>query len=207
MSSEPIVFIGPGSEWFWAMAQFLVVIVTLLGIYRQLRAQGAANALQQMEALQGQWASDWLRYTRLSLAVALKDGELNDETMVKARPLLNFFANLDELREAGHIRAEDIAWGQTIQMWVAALGPLIERERVVHNDPGLYDTSKLVAAVRQVDAKRGAPPRSTDPAALQAWLDFVIESITEELRLEAAWKSGAIPEPKPRATVSDAPSS
>ena len=34
-----------------------VALVTLVGIYRQLRAQGAANALHRMEALQGLFES------------------------------------------------------------------------------------------------------------------------------------------------------
>ena len=195
---------GPGSEWFWAMAQFILVVLTLFGIYRQLRAQGAANAVQRMESLQGQWASQWLRYTRLTLAVALKDGEITNQTMVKARPLLNFFSNLDDLREAGYIRVEEIIWSHTIQIWVALLAPLVERERVIHGDPSIYDHSELVAALQRADAKRGAPPRINDSSAQQEWLDFVIESITEELRLEGAWKSGVIPKPKSQATRSDA---
>jgi len=204
VSSEPLVFFGPGSEWFWSMAQLILVVLTLIGLYRQLRVQGAANAVQRMEVLQGQWASEWLRYTRLTLAVALKDGEINNQTMVKARPLLNFFSNLDDLRQAGYIRAEEIVWSQTIQIWVAVLGPLVKREQVVHGNPGIYDLSELVAALRRADAKRGGTPRIIDSSAQREWLDFVIESITEELRVEEAWKSGVIPGPKRRPTLSEA---
>jgi hypothetical protein len=32
------------------MAQFVVVVVSLLAIYRQLRAQGSANAVQRIES-------------------------------------------------------------------------------------------------------------------------------------------------------------
>jgi hypothetical protein len=42
---DDLVVIGPGSEWFWAMPQFVAVVVTLVAIYRQLKAQGSANTL------------------------------------------------------------------------------------------------------------------------------------------------------------------
>ncbi len=49
---------GPGSEWFWSMAQFLVVTITLIAIYRQLSAQRSANALQLIVSLNDQWDGD-----------------------------------------------------------------------------------------------------------------------------------------------------
>jgi uncharacterized circularly permuted ATP-grasp superfamily protein len=37
--SGELVFIGPGSEWFWVMLQFVTLSVTFYAIYRQLRLQ------------------------------------------------------------------------------------------------------------------------------------------------------------------------
>jgi len=34
---EGSAIFGPGSQWFWSMAQFILVAVTLIGIYYQLR--------------------------------------------------------------------------------------------------------------------------------------------------------------------------
>ena len=39
INTDGMSFIGPGSEWFWTMLQVLVVAVSLLGLYRQLRLQ------------------------------------------------------------------------------------------------------------------------------------------------------------------------
>lgn len=39
---------GAGSEWFWSMLQFVVVAITLAGIYFQLRQHRAANAFAQV---------------------------------------------------------------------------------------------------------------------------------------------------------------
>lgn len=41
LSNEPIVLIGPGSEWFWSMAQF--VIVALLSAIHMLRSAGSGT--------------------------------------------------------------------------------------------------------------------------------------------------------------------
>jgi hypothetical protein len=98
---EGSAILGPGSEWFWAMAQFVVVVVSLYGIYRQLRAQGAANALQRIESLQGLYESERMTYARLATALDLKYNQLSSETMEKARPILDFFENLGDLLDAG----------------------------------------------------------------------------------------------------------
>jgi len=39
IESGELVFIGPGSEWFWVMLQFVTLSVTFYAIYRQLRLQ------------------------------------------------------------------------------------------------------------------------------------------------------------------------
>ena len=54
--------IGTGSEWFWTMVSGLVVAVTFIVIYRQLKAQGAANAFQRIETVHvdgGHRSSSW----------------------------------------------------------------------------------------------------------------------------------------------------
>ena len=39
LDTDGLAIFGPGSEWFWSMLQFVVVAITVYGIYRQLRAQ------------------------------------------------------------------------------------------------------------------------------------------------------------------------
>jgi hypothetical protein len=56
---EGMSFFGPGSEWFWGMTEFAVVAITLLAIYRQLRAQRSSNALQLMESSWGRGTGAW----------------------------------------------------------------------------------------------------------------------------------------------------
>jgi hypothetical protein len=73
LSTEGLTLFGPGSEWFWSMLQFVVVAITLVGIYVQLRQARAASAFNQAGALQEQWEAERMVRRRLAIAVALRD--------------------------------------------------------------------------------------------------------------------------------------
>ena len=75
MSSEPIVVIGPGSEWFWSMAQFIVVAVTLLGLYYQYRQQRSANAFEHANRIAADWSSEARLRLRLKAVRAIRAGQ------------------------------------------------------------------------------------------------------------------------------------
>jgi hypothetical protein len=69
VSADPLVFIGPGSEWFWTAVSGLVLGVTFLAIWRQLRVQASANAFTQVAAFQAERNSErltWAFYDVLS---------------------------------------------------------------------------------------------------------------------------------------------
>jgi hypothetical protein len=188
---------GPGSEWFWSMAQFVVVVITLGGIYRQLRAQGSANALHRIESLQGQFASERMDHIKLVLALDLKYQATSTRTFANARPILNFFGNLADLHDDGFISMKEIVdnWGRPLQVWSALLSPVVERQRVIENNPQIYDDREFVAKVREAEAQRGLPPLDLDQAELAEWLDFIIDQHTANLRLHQEFKSGVIPAP------------
>lgn len=196
---EGSALFGPGSEWFWSMASFVVVVVSLGGIYRQLRAQGAANAVQRIESLQGTYDSERMAYMRLVLALDLRYEPRSDRTYEKARPLLDFFANLDDLNEAGYLSVAEISnsWGRAIQIWSALLAPTVQRQRELEDAPNLYDASRLLATLGAFQARRGIPPLNLDAVKLSAYLDYAIQSNAAMLRLEHEWKSGRIPTPPP----------
>jgi len=57
VNTDGLVLFGPGSEWFWSMAQFVVVAVTLVGIYSQLRIARSADASAQRAEMEKKWES------------------------------------------------------------------------------------------------------------------------------------------------------
>ncbi len=58
VSSEPVVLIGPGSERFWTALSGLVLAVTFVAIYRQLRLQRSAAAIEQLNSIAREWQSE-----------------------------------------------------------------------------------------------------------------------------------------------------
>ena len=91
---EGAAIFGPGSEWFWAMAQFVVVVITLAGIYRQLRAQSSANAFHQMATLNDRWNSDHLVRARLALVLHFRYEEAGAGIPSLMRPMCDFFEDI-----------------------------------------------------------------------------------------------------------------
>lgn len=189
--------IGPGSEWFWAMAQFAVVVVSLYGIYRQLRSQGAANAVQRIELLEGDYNSRRMTYSRLTLALHLKYERPDMNGFFKARPVLDFFVNLGNLNRAGYLSIAEIeaTWGRAIQIWSALAAPLVDLARADSGQQDLYDLAPMITKLRASERKRGITPLTLDEESLTGLLDYAIQANTARLEMEAAWQSGVIPAP------------
>lgn len=192
---EGSAIFGPGSEWFWSMAQLVVVVVTLGGIYRQLRIQGATNAVQRIESLQGYFASERMDYLKLAVALDLKRGEATTATMAKARPILNFFANLEDLYSHGYVGIAEVAdnWGRPLQVWSALLQPVIERQRRLEGIAEMYDFTKLLGPIDEEFLKRGIASLELNAPEQAEWIDFIIDAHTANLRLHQEVRSGVIP--------------
>jgi hypothetical protein len=186
---------GPGSEWFWAFAQFLVVVVSLAGIYHQLRMQGAANALQRIESLQAYFSSERMDYLKLAVAVDLKRGQATSATWAKARPILDFLSNLDDLQQHGYVTIAELVdnWGRPLEVWDALLKPVVARQRALEGVHELYDFRRLLVAVRKEFLRRGIPTLHLGDDERTRWLDFIVENHTANLRLHQELRAGAIP--------------
>jgi len=187
--------IGPGSEWFWAAAQFVVVVVSLLGIYRQLRSQGAANAVQRIETLEGEWSSPRMAHARLVLALHLKYDSDDRVGFFKARPVLDFIVNLGNLNDWGFLSLEEIdsTWGQAIPVWMALIGSVVDVARANDGRADLYDLDPLIARLRGLQRKKGMVPPPLDEGTLARMLDWAIAANTATLEQHAAWQAGKIP--------------
>lgn len=209
MNLQNIVLIGPGSEWFWTAAQFVAVVISLVAIYGQLKAQSGANFVQRMEALQARWDSPRMAYCRLELALHLRYQEPDPACYLKAMPLLDFFADLYNMEVEGHIRINEIAanWNRSIQEWVAFTEALVRDRREATNNPLIYDLEPLLEKLRGWEKKRGMPPLDLDEAGFPVLLDEAIGRNRAVLVRELAWGEGQIPDlptaPRP-ARVRDA---
>lgn len=201
MDLTEIVLIGPGSEWFWALAQFVVVVVTLGGIWRQLRAQEAANAIQRLEALWARWETEELDESRLALALDLQsraDAPML-ELFATAMPVLDFVDNLAALHAEGHLSIEDIweGWGFEFQNWIAVLMPIVERMRVTYGFGHYNKLDGLRDALAEQDVHRGT--RGLLPTG--EWLAAQVTIGSTRLRQRRRFRDGP-----PSGPPSDLPS-
>jgi hypothetical protein len=129
VSSDPIVFIGPGSEWFWSMAQFVVVAITLIGIYYQFRLQRSANAFEQANRLADEWGSESILRAKVTTCRALLAGE--DPPLSAVGTVTAFWEKVGGLVRRGHVDAGVVydSLGNAARTWWALLEDWTKRAR------------------------------------------------------------------------------
>ena len=190
-----LTLIGTGSEWFWTMVSGLVVAITFVVIYRQLKAQGAANAFQRIETVHGRWGSPELILARLQVARSLRDGTLDDDdTRVDA--VLNFFELVRDLNRQGYLDDEEIArsFGAFIVVWWRLLEPAVRAQASLEGDPEMWiGLQELATTVRAFDSKRGVDRTFVHTMPVEELLASVIRRETNRLQLARDAAAGVIP--------------
>jgi hypothetical protein len=131
ISADEIVFLGPGSEWFWTAVSGMVLAVTFFSIYRQLRMQRAANALLAMESLVRRWESRELVMTRLEAALAMRYERDPGHTNMAIIKLLDFLTDVINLWDRGLLEEGDVVptWGISTTVWLALVQPYLAVQR------------------------------------------------------------------------------
>jgi hypothetical protein len=190
MSIDGIAFIGPGSEWFWAMAQFLVLTVTGLAIYRQLRAQGSANALQAQAGLVARWNAPEMVRLRVATLLVVASGTRRQP--VTLRLVGNFFAEMAALRTHRHLRPTDSweIWSGQIQFWWALVLPWISEIRAKNS--GIYgEFEELAAEMARLDLEQHVP--NFDITDLDARVEREATALIARLQLDGDARRGVVP--------------
>lgn len=177
---------GPGSEWFWAMAQFLLVAVTLIGIYYQLRVARNANAFAQLDRITTEGQSERMCRNMLEIELALRGG-VNPENIPTgpASFVADFWDAVGALVRAGHIDRRLVyeALGSSCQWWWAALAPESRRYRRETGDlTGGMHFEWLAGVMAKMSRKAGMDHRFDD-AYVAATLDRRIEMLRDKIRV------------------------
>jgi hypothetical protein len=195
---EGMAIFGPGSEWLWTMAQFLALTITGLAIYRQLRAQGSANALNAQASLLTQWESPTMVRLRLASLMQIASGRPGQPPGF--RIVGNFFAGMASLVAHGHVRSTDSweVWSGQLQFWWALAAPWLPAIR--SPNPGIWgEFEELAATMAALDRKNNVP--NFIPADLAARVEREGRMLIERLRLEQEARDGMTPTwPVPGAT-------
>jgi hypothetical protein len=194
---DGLTILGQGSEWFWTMLTMIALSVTFVAIYRQLRAQHAAVAFEQVQRLAEEGLSERIRYDSLRLAVGLRRGDSWEE-LEQWMAIAHFFEKLAFLHREGYLNAEVlyVTFGEDVVRWWSVTAQLVEQLRVAYEHPGeLAGFEGLATQMREMLAKRGVPPFKTDPESIAGRLDWIIAGYTRKLEMDREFKSGEIPVP------------
>lgn len=183
LSSEPIVLVGPGSEWFWSMAQFFVVAITLVGIYYQFRLQRAANTFDVLNRIAAEWESETMLRAKLEAARAIVAGEDAPEgamTMIG-----NYWETVASLVRRGHVNGRVVydSVGGGTPFWWAALAGAVREVRTRREDPTIFESFEWLAAKFRAYADTDGAPLSYDQATLVRIFRSAIPGLVDRIRM------------------------
>jgi hypothetical protein len=193
INTDGLALIGPGSEWFWTALSGIVLAVTFLAIYRQLRLQSSQSAIEQLQSVDLEWFSERMTHHKLDVYVALRDGtDPAHIPFAAAYSIAGFWEKVALLVRGGHIDRR-LVWtfGRMCQDWWAKLAPFIGDERVREGGPLIYEHFEWLAGVMaEMDRKAGAP--TLDQAKFASGLDDDITTCQDRIRVEQALRTVVI---------------
>jgi hypothetical protein len=159
INTDGMALIGPGSEWFWTALSGLVLAVTFLGIYRQLRIARSANAFEQMNRLSNEWDSERMNRHKLEILLALQAGVKPENVPSGAASYVrDFWDDMGLLIKAGHIDRRLVyeSFTAPCRAWWATLAPVTRRLRTEAEDPRLSISHEwLDGIMADMDAEAG----------------------------------------------------
>lgn len=164
---QDLVIVGPGSEWFWVMAELLVLVLTGIAIFRQLRAQRSASLYEQLTEMNREFAEPWMVRNKLALMLEIQGRDPEAGFPYGSDEIADFFQRVGYLVSKKHLGAEDV-WNDSrsiIAFYWSVLGPYIEHDREANDDPTFYNWFEwLELEMRRIDMKRTGRTAAFDPA-------------------------------------------
>lgn len=185
---------GAGSEWFWSMAQFLLVAASILGIYFQLRAQRTSSLIEQTAEWETRWQDEAFVVKRLAALVDLDGRRVDAGLPLSAQDVGSFFERLGYLTSQNHLRSSDVwhSMRSAIGVWWTLLGPYLEETRKEDGNPALYEWfEKLEVEMRRLDLK--ALGHELGFGSRAELIPGLIDSLTEQLRTQSDARNGVYP--------------
>jgi len=214
IDTDGLVFIGTGSEWFWTALSGLILVVTFLAIYRQLRLQANASAIEDLEDFDRVANSERFNRYAIDIFVALRDGidranvpeapgvlaadlpaDLPDAAYEYVAAALERFATL---YRSGHRDLKLLARHNTegAQSWWTALAPSIRAARASSGRPGECENLEWLARyMGEVDRRAGVPAITSGTIARN--IDTWIARSQERIRVEQALRTVILMSPEP----------
>ena len=132
INTDGLVLIGPGSEWLWSAVSGLVLAITVVALYRQVRLQANATAIEQLTAFEAEWSSERLARYKVDILRELRAG-IDPATLPEGptHAIANFWERIGALGKGGHLDVELLSTVNlgVCQQWWGALKPWILARR------------------------------------------------------------------------------
>jgi hypothetical protein len=192
INTDGLALIGPGSEWFWTALSGLILAVTFVAIYRQLRLQRNAAALEHLNSLELEWGSERMARAYLAVLLAIQAGtDPADFPEGPVSTMGDFWAKVAYRVDVGglDVRLLHSMLSPQIQVTWARLQPTVLALRQHGGLPDAYrDFEDLAARMARMDVKhnRSAP---TDPDALSARLPGLIAQARDLIEIDVALRT------------------
>lgn len=175
--------IGKDSEWFWAMLQFLVITVTLILIYLQVRLQTASHVVNTLTTINTRWNSEAMLRARYIYCHSWQAGKRDFDSI--AEYVAEFLEELGNYIELGAI-PKDVMWAAHswyIEHYYFMFKSGLEYIRRKHNDTTLYlNFESLFVCMIGISRSKGAPHEKNEKE-LMAFAEDEIEIAKAFLKL------------------------
>lgn len=191
INTDGMSFIGPGSEWFWTAVSGIVLAVTFVAIYRQLRLTRNGEAMTMIDGFYAEWnAERMLRYRLETLrwtAAGRPDGTLPRGAL---SGIGNFWEKLATLGRRGHLDTVLLwdAFGDDCLLAWNDLEPYVQASRDEADDRRIFEHFEWMAGrMADLDRRSGGEPINRDTQA--SLLQNRMTSLADKIRVEVALRS------------------
>ena len=156
--------IGPESSWFWTMATFFAIVVSLILIYRQIRHQRHANMLSTLASLDARWKSVEMMHARRHVC---EDYQQNEKSISQPEDLvLGFF---EEIGLYLRTKAFDVStvwqlYSYYVEHYWVILKPRVKQFRTSSRDETWFSEFEYLAKqlAKRSKRKRASPAQKSD---------------------------------------------
>jgi hypothetical protein len=196
INTDGMAFIGPGSEWFWTAISGLILVVTFVAIYRQLRIMRSASAFEQLDAFERELGSERMFRFQLATLIALRDG-VDPAHLSRGTTggIWAFWEKTGALAKHGHLDPK-LLWegsGTDVLDWWLTLAPYAKRVRADAKAPAFLENFEWLAGrMAELARRAGSASDLDDPAATR---EGRITWLTDRLRIEEALRSVQVASP------------
>jgi hypothetical protein len=188
--------IGPGSEWLWTAVSGIVLALTFIAIYRQLRMQRDTAAIEQLKALDREWlGSERMARMRVAALRAIRDGTDPTDIPPRVLDIIEFWEAVSHLVRSGHLSGHLVndQRSQSIRMWWGWMAPIIRAERQRRDAPWIGQNFEWLANLMAEMDREARRMTSFDDAYLARMLPSMLEYNLDMVRLAEELRAATIP--------------